>query len=75
MQPLIYSNGSQECERAESLLRSVQFNETLNPRVFLLGSDFSDKQFRAEFGSDAEYPQIAIGLDNRGSLKEKLKYM
>jgi|TARA_B100000900_G_scaffold351448_1_gene318563 hypothetical protein len=75
MQPLIYSNGSQECERAESLLKSVQFNETLNPRVFHLGNDFTDKQFRAEFGKEAEYPQISIGLDHRGSLKETLKYM
>jgi hypothetical protein len=75
MQPLIYSNGSQECERAESLLKSVQFHECQNPKVFLLGTDFSDRQFRAEFGSEAEYPMIAIGLDHRGTLKETLKYM
>ena len=75
MQPLIYSNGSQECERAESLLKSVQFHECDNLKVFLLGADFSDRQFRAEFGSEAEYPMIAIGLDHRGTLKETLKYM
>ena len=75
MQPLIYSNGSQECERAESLLKSVQFHECDNPKVFLLGADFSDRQFRAEFGSEAEYPQVAIGLNHRGNLKETLKYM
>ena len=75
MQPLIYSNGSQECERAESLLKSVQLNECKNTKVFLLGSDFSDSQFRAEFGSEAEYPMIAIGLDHRGTLKETMKYM
>ena len=46
-----------------------------NVREFLLGVDFSDKQFRAEFGSEAEYPQIAIGLNHRGNLKETLKYM
>ena len=44
-------------------------------REFLLGVDFSDKQFRAEFGSEAEYPQVAIGLNHRGNLKETLKYM
>ena len=44
-------------------------------REFLLGVDFSDKQFRAEFGNEAEYPQVAIGLNHRGTLKETLKYM
>ena len=44
-------------------------------KEFILGADFSDEQFRAEFGSEAEYPQVAIGLDHRGSLKETLKYM
>ena len=37
--------------------------------------DFSDRQFRAEFGSEAEYPQVAIGLNHRGNLKETLKFM
>ena len=75
MQPLIYSNGSQECERAESLLKSVQFHECDNPKVFLLGADFSDRQFRAEFGSEATYPQCSIGKDHIGSMKETLQYM
>ena len=44
-------------------------------REFLLGADFSDRQFGAEFGNEAEYPQVAIGLDHRGTLKETLKYM
>ena len=38
-------------------------------KEFLLGADFSDRQFRAEFGSEIEYPQIAIGLNHRGTLK------
>ena len=71
VQALIYSNGSQECERAESLLNSID----QNVKVFLLGTDFTDPQFRAEFGDEAEYPQISVGLDHRGSLKETLKYM
>jgi hypothetical protein len=29
----------------------------------------------SEFGEGAEYPQVAIGLDHRGTLKETLKYM
>ena len=44
-------------------------------REYLLGTDFNEKQFKAEFGSEAEYPQISIGLDHRGTLKESLKYM
>ena len=71
MQPLIYSNGSQESERAKMVLDACG----QEVKEFLLGVDFSDKQFRAEFGSEAEYPQVAIGLNHRGNLKETLKYM
>ena len=28
-----------------------------------------------EFGEDAEYPQIALGLKHRGTLKETIQYM
>ena len=75
MQPIIYSNRSQECERAESLIKSVQFDDSISVRVFVLDDEFTSNQFHAEFGADAEYPQIAIGLEHRGTLKETLKYM
>ena len=71
MQALVYSNGSQECERAESLLISID----QDVRVYKLGKDFTQKQFNAEFGLDAEYPQISYGLEHRGTLKETLNYM
>ena len=71
-QALIYSNGNQECERASSLLKAVHLDEVV---VYNLDEDFTDKQFRAEFGVEAEYPQISIGLNHRGSLKETLQYM
>ena len=71
IEALVYSNGSQESERAKMVLESCG----QQVREFLLGVDFSDKQFRAEFGSEAEYPQVAIGLNHRGTLKETLKYM
>jgi len=61
MQALIYSNGSQECERAKMLLEAVHEDT----KEVLLNTDFSDKQFRAEFGDDPEYPQIALGLHHR----------
>ena len=71
IEALVYSNGSQECERAKMVLEACG----QQVREFLLGTDFSDRQFRAEFGSEAEYPQVAIGLNHRGTLKETLKYM
>ena len=71
IEALVYSNGSQESERAKMVLDACG----QEVKEFLLGVDFSDKQFRAEFGSEAEYPQVAIGLNHRGNLKETLKYM
>ena len=68
---VIYSNGSQECERMGMLLKSLggEFHE------YILGVDFSDRQFRAEFGSEATYPQVTIGSQHIGSMKEALQFM
>ena len=52
IQALIYSNGSQECERAKMVLEACG----QDVRQFLLGIDFTHKQFIAEFGEEAEYP-------------------
>ena len=71
MQALVYGNGGQESERAKMVLEACG----QEVKEFLLGADFSDRQFRAEFGSEAEYPQIAIGLKHRGTLKETMNYM
>ena len=67
---VIYSNGSQECERISMLFKSLggEFHE------YLLGVHFSDRQFRSEFGSEATYPQVAIGNQHIGSIKETLQY-
>ena len=44
--------------------------------MVVLINDFSDRQFRAEFGNEALVSsKVAIGLDHRGTLKETLKYM
>jgi len=73
MTAVIYSNGSQECERMAFLLKTLpgvsDFHE------YLLGPDFSDRQFRMEFGSEATYPQVSIGSKHIGSMKEALQYM
>ena len=71
MQAVIYSNGSQECERMISLLKSLgdDFHE------YVLGVDFDDREFEAEFGTNATYPQVSIGYQHIGSMKETLQYM
>jgi len=68
---VIYSNGSQECERMSMLLRSLEceFHE------YRLGQHFTEQQFRTEFGSKAEYPQCAIGSRHIGGMNDTLKYM
>jgi len=67
---VLYTNGNIECDRIRMLLKSLggEFLE------YLLGIDFSDRQFRMEFGSEAEYPQITINGKHIGSLKETLNY-
>jgi glycerol dehydrogenase-like iron-containing ADH family enzyme len=70
MQAVLYTDGSQECERIRMLLKSLG-GEYLE---YELGIDFSDRQFRAEFGKDAVYPQITINHEHIGSLKETLQY-
>jgi hypothetical protein len=68
---VIYSNGSQECERMTMLLKSLE-GEFLE---YKLNQHFTQKGFESEFGKDAEYPQINIGFRHVGSMKETLQYM
>ena len=70
---VIYSNGSQECNRMVSLLENL--NGVTDFQKYELGKHFEDYQFRNEFGAEATYPQIAIGLKHIGSMKETLQYM
>ena len=67
---VLYTNGNIECDRIRQLLQSLD-GEYLE---YLLGADFSDRQFRAEFGSEAEYPQVSINNKHIGGLKETLQY-
>ena len=68
---VIYSNGSQECERIGMLLKALggEFHE------YKLGEHFDQKAFDAEFGSEATYPQVAYGTQHIGSIKETLHYL
>jgi hypothetical protein len=67
----IYSDGSQECERMASLLKSLggEFLE------YKLGQHFTQRAFNDEFGLEATYPQVSIGYQHIGSMKETLYYM
>jgi hypothetical protein len=72
MKAIIYSNGSMECERAAALMDAVHMDGTI---VYKLNTDFTEKQFRDEFGTEAQYPMIALGMHYRGTLKETLNFM
>jgi len=71
MTVVLYSNGNQECLRIRQLLLSLGEDEYLE---YLLGEDFTQKQFDVEFGSHAEFPQVAIGSKHIGGLKDTLRY-
>ena len=71
MQAVIYSNGNQECERAKTLLEKLKFEI----QVYKLNHHFSQKGFVAEFGEEAEYPQVNVGFRHIGGLKDTLHYM
>lgn len=68
---VVYTNGSQECERVKALLKHLggDFHE------YRLNQHFDQRAFEAEFGENAEYPQVAIGAKHVGTLKETLSYM
>ena len=68
---VVYTNGSQECERVCALLEHMgsKYHE------YQLNKHFTQRAFEAEFGEGAEYPQVAIGAKHIGSLKEALHYM
>jgi|TARA_R110002020_G_scaffold37269_4_gene112681 glutaredoxin len=68
-QAVIYSNKSQECERVESFLKSID----VSYQTYYLDKDFTDNQFYSEFGK-AQYPQVAIGIKHIGGLKEVLNW-
>ena len=60
MAAVIYSNGSQECERMAQLLKSLG-SEFLE---YKLNHHFSQRGFEAEFGKGATYPQVNIGFEH-----------
>ena len=71
MEAVIYSNGNQECERAKTLLEKLNFQI----QVYKLNHHFTQKGFVAEFGDEAEYPQVNVGFRHIGGLKDTLHFM
>ncbi len=67
---VLYSDGSQECERIRQLLKSLggEFLE------YELDRDFTQSEFNAEFGNNASFPQVTINGSHIGSMKETLQY-
>ena len=70
-QAVIYTNGSQECERMTSLLNQLDV-EILE---YKLNQHFSQRAFESEFGSEATYPQVSLGYTHIGDMKETLNFM
>lgn len=68
---ILYTDGGQESERIRQLLLSLG-GEYLE---YTLGSDFTERQFHAEFGSTAQFPQVSIGYQHIGGLKDTLHYL
>lgn len=68
---VIYSNGSQECDRISMLLKNLggEFHE------YLVDVDFSERQFHMEFGPEATFPQVSIGNKHIGNMKETLQFL
>jgi hypothetical protein len=67
---VIYTDGSQECERVSQLLQHLG-GEYLEYR---LNQHFTQRAFEQEFGPDATYPQVARGSRHIGNLKETLQH-
>ena len=72
MKAIIYSDRNLECERAEALLEACSFDEVI---TYYVNKDFTNNQFKDEFGGEASYPQISIGINHIGGLKDTLHYL
>ena len=68
---VLYTDGGLESDRVRQLLLSLG-GEYLE---YTLGTDFTEKQFRGEFGESAEFPQVSIGYQHIGGLKDTLHYL
>tara|TARA_R110000868_G_scaffold224230_1_gene476151 strand:+ start:1235 stop:1474 length:240 start_codon:yes stop_codon:yes gene_type:complete len=71
-QAIIYTKDNCiECERLRTLLQHLSVSHL----EYKLGKDYNQKQFVSEFGTDAEYPQVAVDIKHIGGLKSFLNYL
>lgn len=72
MKAVLYTKDEcMECERAKMLLES----QNISYLEYKYEKDFTKRQFTSEFGSDAQFPQIAIDYKHIGGLKDTLQYL
>ena len=69
--PSNHKKGFQDTDDIAEWLHSIDEDV----RVFYLDKDFTQRQFDAEFGVGTDYPQVQVGVEHRGSLKETLHYL
>ena len=62
--------GCPYCDKIKAVLDQREMEYT----VLTLEEDFTEAEFREEFGDEGEYPMISIGMF-RGTLKETLNHM
>tara|TARA_B100000513_G_C11737111_1_gene128915 strand:- start:96 stop:344 length:249 start_codon:yes stop_codon:yes gene_type:complete len=69
---VLYSRDNcQWCERVKQLMDSVKF-----PYIeYKYGVDFTRKEFYAEFGEGATFPQVQIDNKHIGGCKDTLHYL
>jgi len=70
---VIYSNRSQECERMAQLLKALPHVDEFHE--YFLGKHFTETAFMDEFGPDATFPQVSLGYEHLGNMKETLQYL
>ena len=72
MEVILYSKKDcQRCERAKMLFNNLDIKYT----EYKYQNDFTKKEFYAEFGEGATFPQISINTRHIGGFKDTLHYL
>tara|TARA_B100001989_G_scaffold177567_1_gene128533 strand:- start:1606 stop:1842 length:237 start_codon:yes stop_codon:yes gene_type:complete len=72
MEVILYSKKDcQWCERAKMLFNNLDIKYT----EYKYQNDFTKKEFYAEFGEGATFPQISINTRHIGGFKDTLHYL
>ena len=71
MNAVVYTKDNcQWCDRVKSLLNTLDIDYL----EYKYDKHFTKKQFHAEFGEDATFPQVSIDNNYIGGCKETLNY-